>query len=109
MTDDPQTPTVAIGDPRSWDVTAEEGDPKSTELLKLREGKPKKSQPKHVRHMLARGLLLLISALSLIGAVSWFQHANGDIQSLVVLMSPITTLAGGAFAFYFADSKRKDQ
>ena len=108
MTDDPQTPTIAVGDPRPWDVTAEEGSPKSSGLLKFKEGKPKKSQPKNVRHMLARGLLLLISVLSLIGAVSWFQHSNGDIQSLVVLMSPITTLAGGAFAFYFADSKRKD-
>jgi hypothetical protein len=45
--------------------------------------------------------------MAIIGAVHWSISGQADLQELVVLMSPITTLAGAVFAFYFTDSRKK--
>lgn len=90
---------------RPWDLSSTERVTGSKPVLQPR--KTRRIPTKHVRFILALGLLLVIATMAIIGAVHWSISGQSDLQELVVLMSPITTLAGAVFAFYFTDSRKK--
>lgn len=114
MNDD-AVPNTPIDRPTEvWDVSHEDPLPPRDLGGFMREKftkiKQRRLRKNHVRLLLALGLLVIIGAMAIIGTIRWAWGGEIDLQQLVVLMSPITTLAGAVFAFYFTDrrhSKKK--
>lgn len=90
---------------REWDIPR--SDVVRVDRPVLKESRAHRVRKRHVRFVLALGMLIIIGAMSIIGAIQWAIGAPGDLKDLVVLMSPITALAGAVFAFYFTDARKK--
>jgi hypothetical protein len=107
MTEPPSNEPVAI-----WDVSTSEPPPNTSPALKsgdsgvLQKKETRPIKKKHIRFFLALILLLIIGSMAIIGSIHWSNDPTSKMQDLVVLMSPIMTLAAAVFAFYFTDTQK---
>lgn len=62
---------------------------------------------RHIRFFLALTMILIVGTMAIMGSISWFRQPSNEMQDLVVLMSPIMTLAASVFTFYFTDTGNK--
>lgn len=69
--------------------------------------KPRKLPMTMVRFYIALALVLNVFLLSVGGAVMWILRPELDLKDLLVILTPVTTLAATSVTFYFSESKKK--
>lgn len=62
--------------------------------------------PAKVRRVLAVGFLVLIAAVTLVGAIGW--GFGKDVTEWAIFASPVFTLGSAATAFYFGSAESSD-
>lgn len=69
--------------------------------------KPRKLPMTMVRFYIALALVLNVFLLSVGGVVMWILRPELDLKNLLVILTPVTTLAATSVTFYFSESKKK--